>query len=294
MRRRKKKKRIPKGWILGIVLIVLSVAFIIEAMVIKGKSVSYKDLAYSSKNFQKRYMIVTSARDSIKTLENRRSNVGTPIEEIYKNDEKKIAYLTFDDGPSTTVTPKILNTLEQNNINATFFLIGSNVQLNDESKDLVRRTFYDGNSIGNHTYNHKPEELFPNNSTNVPLFISQIDATNLVLKTVLGQDFNTRLVRIPGGRMTRVHTHDVNLNQLEQAFSDKGIVDIDWNCYDFDAEGKPKNAQQLLENVKRTSYGKKKIVILMHDTYGKEETAKALPNIIEYLRSQGYEFGTLK
>ena len=69
---------------------------------------------------------------------------------------------------------------------------------------------------------------------------------------------------------------------------------IDWNALSKDAEGPRKNAEQLTEEVKKTVGNKTKAVILMHDTYGKEETAKALPRIIKYLKNQGYEFRIFK
>ena len=79
-----------------------------------------------------------------------------------KNDAKKIAFLTFDDGPSTTVTPKILDVLKEYNVKATFFLIGKNIEQNKKSKELVKREFNEGHAIGNHTYSHEENMLFPN------------------------------------------------------------------------------------------------------------------------------------
>ena len=49
-----------------------------------------------------------------------------------------------------------------------------------------------------------------------------------------------------------------------------------------------------MEQVKEATKGRQKAIILMHDTYEKEETAKALPQVIEYLKAQGYEFRTMK
>ena len=54
-----------------------------------------------------------------------------------------------------------------------------------------------------------------------------------------------------------------------------------------------KNADQLVNEAIKTSEGKEMVVLLMHDTYGKEETAKALPQIIKYYKDNGYEFKTL-
>ncbi|MCS4518162.1 polysaccharide deacetylase [Clostridium botulinum] len=210
-----------------------------------------------------------------------------------ESDGKKIAFLTFDDGPSTTVTPKILDVLKAYNVKATFFLIGKSINSNEASKILVKRTFKEGHALGNHTYSHNYKSLYPENKINVDYFIEDVEKTNTAIKNIIGQDFNTRVLRMPGGYMSREYYKDPNLAELNNRLKDKDIYSIDWNAYDFDSEGKKKNAQELLKEVKKSVGTKEKVVILMHDTYSKEETAKALPQIIEYLRNQGYEFKTL-
>ena len=81
---------------------------------------------------------------------------------------------------------------------------------------------------------------------------------------------------------------------MDKALADKDYHQVDWNSLSKDAEGPHKNAAQLKQEVINTMASKQKLIILMHDTYGKEETAKALPEIIKYLKEQGYEFKTLK
>ncbi|WP_411681905.1 polysaccharide deacetylase family protein [Clostridium thailandense] len=222
------------------------------------------------------------------------NNQGVNVEQALVEDGKKTAYLTFDDGPSVTVTPKILDTLKQYKINGTFFVLGSNIEQGEESKEVLKRTFEEGNSIGNHSYTHNLKKLYPHNRVNVDYFMEELDKTNKSLQNVLGQDFNTRIIRMPGGYMSRQYYKDPNLSAFNAKLKEKNMCYIDWNAYDFDSEGKWKNSEQLLEEVKSSVGDKQKVVILMHDTYGKEETAKALPKIIEYLKNQGYEFKTLK
>lgn len=216
------------------------------------------------------------------------------VEQALVDDGKKTAYLTFDDGPSVTVTPQILDVLKSYKINGTFFVLGSNVEADEESKEILKRTFQEGNAIGNHTYTHNLKKLYPHNKVNVDYFMQEVDKTNNALKSVFGQDFNTRAVRMPGGYMSRKYYNDPNLALFDSKLKEKNMCSIDWNAYDADAEGKKKNSQQLLNEVKVSVGSQNKVVILMHDTYGKEETAKALPKIIEYLKEQGYEFKTLK
>ena len=220
------------------------------------------------------------------------------INKKYTNDGKKIAFLTFDDGPSTTVTPLILDTLRKNGVNATFFLIGKMVDKDSESKAIVKRISAEGNSIGNHTYSHEyrnkvPNSLYYGNMVDVARYMGEIDATNKSIGGVLGTNFSTRILRMPGGHMSRKYYNDPNLAQFDQAISQRNMYSIDWNAYDLDSDGKKYSADQLLQNTIHTVGNQEKVVILMHDTYGKEETAKALPGIIEYLKSQGYEFKTI-
>jgi len=65
--------------------------------------------------------------------------------------EEKIAYLTFDDGPSGVITPQILEILKREEIKATFFVLGSRVELYPE---LVKREYEEGHYIANHGYSH--------------------------------------------------------------------------------------------------------------------------------------------
>ena len=115
------------------------------------------------------------------------------------------------------------------------------------------------------------------------------------LKNVLGQNFNTRILRVPGGYMSREYYKDPNLPEFDALLKEKGIVSIDWNVEIKDASGKyNKSSTELFSILKQEVGTKAKVIILMHDTYGKMQTAKALPRIIEYLKDQGYKFRTIK
>lgn len=221
------------------------------------------------------------------------------INKTYVNDGKKVACLTFDDGPSTTVTPNILDVLNKYNVKATFFLIGNNIDKNETSMNLVKQLLHNGHSIGNHTYTHEasfdnPSSLYYRNTINIDRYFTELDQTNNSLKRILGKNFYSRIIRMPGGHMTRVHSGTPNLNAFDEKLRQNGIINIDWNAYDIDAEGPPKLANQLVKNAIASIGNKEKVILLMHDTYGKEETAKALPFIIEYLKAHGYEFKKIK
>ena len=209
-------------------------------------------------------------------------------------DGKKVVYLTFDDGPSETVTPQILDILKSENVHATFFIVGKSLDKDENTKNIVKQELSEGNSIGNHTYSHNYNYLYPNGKINLSNCMSDIEKTNESLKKVLGEDFSTRAIRFPGGHMTWKNKDSVGMDAMDKALHEKDYHQIDWNSLSQDAEGAPKNAEQLKQEVIKTTAGREKAIILMHDTYGKEETAKALPGIIEYLKQQGYEFKVIK
>lgn len=207
----------------------------------------------------------------------------------YSNNGEKIVFLTFDDGVSTTVTPKVLDILDQYDVKATFFLVGSNIEKGgEESYDLVRRVFNDGHAIGNHSYSHDYSVLYPGRYLNLNNFVNEFDKNEQLIKDILGVDFSTRVLRCPGGHMSWN-----NMDELDQYLVETNKISIDWNALSKDAEGPKKDANQLLQEVKNTAEGKEIVVLLMHDTYGKEATAEALPEIIEYFKGNGYSFKTL-
>ena len=98
------------------------------------------------------------------------------------------------------------------------------------------------------------------------------------------------IYRFPGGSSNHCAG---DIKPYIRYVNQKGILYFDWNALNADAEGPRKNAQQLADYAIKTAQGKEMVVMLMHDTYGKEETVKALPTIIKYFKDNGYEFRTL-
>lgn len=210
-----------------------------------------------------------------------------------RTDGKKVVYLTFDDGPSTTNTPNVLEILDKYNIKGTFFVIGTSLDANDKAKDILKEIAKNGHAIANHTYSHNYTYLYPNRTMNVNNIINDLNKNSELMKSILGKDFSTRTIRLPGGYWSW---------NGKQAFKNKigelGLQNIDWDTLNGDAEGKKKNSQELFnfleKNVNNLGAKADSIVVLMHDTYGKAETVKSLPQIIEFLKSKGFEFRTMK
>ena len=210
-----------------------------------------------------------------------------------RTDGKKVVYLTFDDGPSTTNTPQVLDILDRYNVKATFFVLGSSIDKNDQAKEILKEQVKRGHAIANHTYSHDYSYLYPNGVMNVNNIISDLEKSENSMREVLGKDFSTRVIRLPGGYWSWE-----GRTAMKESMEQNGYYNVDWNALNKDAEGKPKNADELLQSTKDTIEAlgpdADSVVLLMHDTYGKEETVKALPQIIEYLQDKGFEFRTIK
>ncbi len=109
-----------------------------------------------------------------------------------------MAFLTFDDGPSSTVTPKILDTLKQENIKATFFVLGTMVKSNS---DILKREQEEGHYIANHGYSHVYNKVYANE--NKPL--EEYNKTNKLIQEALGDiSYQTNVFRFPGGSVGRI------------------------------------------------------------------------------------------
>lgn len=209
-----------------------------------------------------------------------------------REDGKKVVYLTFDDGPSTEVTQEILETLKYNNIKATFFVLGSNVEKSDTQKELLKEMVMEGHAIGNHGYCHDYSILYPSRVANPTVVINDMKKSEDVMRSVLGEDFRTSVIRLPGGHMSW------NTKALDPLLEENGYSYIDWNTLNGDAESNDRTVDQLVNRLKGTirdlAGNDDVLVILMHDTNAKKTTSQSLQEIINYLKSLGYEFRTLK
>ena len=202
------------------------------------------------------------------------------IKNIYHTD-KKVAYLTFDDGPSNN-THQILDILKQNNIKATFFVLGSQVEIFPET---TNRIYNEGHYIANHGYSHKYSEIYQS----LEQVLNEFNQCNqIVAKTINVPEYNSHLFRFPGGSVGGKYAElkKQAITLLEQ----NDILHIDWNSLTGDSEKVNPTEEYLMDNLQKTTEGKNSLVILMHDAQAKKITAETLPKVIEYLQQQGYSF----
>lgn len=203
------------------------------------------------------------------------------IKNIYKSEEK-VAYLTFDDGPSKTVTPLILEVLKQENVKATFFVLGSRVDLYPE---LVRQAYEEGHYIANHGYSHVYGSIYSSSEA----VLNEYNKAQDSIRNAIGvEDYNCNVFRFPGG--SNGGKYNSIKSQTKKVLEENNIAYVDWNALNNDATGENLTKEQMYEKVVETTSGKNSVVILMHDAGDKILTYEILPQIIQYLREEGYTF----
>ena len=173
--------------------------------------------------------------------------------------------LTFDDGPHSLYTPRLLEGLRERQVQATFFLIGKNIEGNEE---IVKQMAEDGHLIGNHTWSHvKITDLSAEQAC------QEITKTSELVKSITGKD--TEYVRPPFG------SWDKDLECSLVLFPVLWSVDpLDWTT---------SNTDQVVEKV--ISGVKENDIILLHDCYS--SSVDAALRIVDILKAEGYEFVTV-
>ena len=202
------------------------------------------------------------------------------MKKIY-NTETKIAYLTFDDGPSEAVTNLILDVLKKQNIKATFFVVGSNV---DKYPDIVKRAYEEGHYIANHGYSHNYKKIYASANS----VLEEYNKTEKVIQNAIKvKEYSSHLFRFPGGYSGS--SYSKIKKEAGNLLNKNNISYIDWNVLTGDAQG-ANTKEMILKNVKKYSKDKGNIVVLMHDSSSKILTYETLTDVINYLRNEGYTF----
>ncbi|MFD0711870.1 polysaccharide deacetylase family protein [Paenibacillus sp. GCM10027626] len=186
--------------------------------------------------------------------------------------DQKLVALTFDDGPDENYTPAILDILKENDVKATFFLVGTQVK---KYPKMVQRILDEGHAIGNHSYDHA--DLSKLNEKGVTKEIKQAD--DLIEKAV---GFVPHLVRAPYGALSKT---------VKAVMSNNGREHIGWTVDTRDWAGE--SVDKMLKNIKTNT--KSGGIILMHSFGGKniKNTVSLVPKAIKELRDSGYTFVTV-
>ncbi len=205
---------------------------------------------------------------------------------------EKVVFLTFDDGPDSSSSPRILDILDSNEVPGTFFLQGQ--YINENTKDIFKRMYEEGHCVAAHSFGHDYGYLYPGRVGNAENIASDFNKIQERAREYLGKDFSFKTWRYPGGHMSWQ-----NLDAADEKLKALGVEWIDWNNMTGDAEPasrRPTTAAGMVNMVKQLTEGSSSSmqVILMHDNVSKELTIQALPEIIAYYKDLGYKFGKFK
>ncbi len=229
------------------------------------------------------YSITYSAKDT-KGNEARKIRVVTVLKKanVYNGNggKKGTIYLTFDDGPTTNTTPKILDILKRNNVKATFFILNY-----DNSREyLVKREVNEGHTVAIHGYSHDYKTIYKSEEA----FMENITKLRDKIKKSTG--FDSTIIRFPGGSSNTVSKFNKGImTKLTNKVLASGYRYFDWNVDSNDA-GSAKDSNAVYNNVIRNLSKDRINVVLMHDFSGNNKTVNALESIINFGKNNGYTF----
>ncbi|MDR2296324.1 MAG: polysaccharide deacetylase family protein [Clostridiales Family XIII bacterium] len=194
----------------------------------------------------------------------------------------KTLYLSFDDGP-TIYTARVLDTLKEKGVKATFFIVGSSVaRLGEEGKALLRRMADEGHTIGVHCNVHDYARIY----ASVEAFLEDFNAAFDLIREATG--LRADIFRFPGGS---VNSHNEGIRTaLIAEMERRGFTYYDWNASTNDT-AKNATEESAWRNAVSRAGNTDRVILLMHDT--KEPTVRALPRIIDTYRNMGYGFARL-
>ena len=203
-------------------------------------------------------------------------------DETAEEGNNKKVYLTFDDGPSTENTEKILAILKKYDIKATFFVIYRN---SDEEKELYRRIVEEGHTIGVHSASHNYEKIYES----VEAYLKDFNKLSKHIEELTG--VKPEIFRFPGGSVNSYN--GAVYEQIISEMTRRGYTYYDWDVSSGDASYGTASASWIAKNVVNGVRKSKTNIVLMHDTNAKDTTVQALTQIIEKLKKKGYTFEKL-
>lgn len=186
------------------------------------------------------------------------------------NDSKKIA-LTFDDGPDIKITPLLLDFLKEQNIKATFFVVGENVKKHPE---LVKRMDEEGHIVLNHSYTHMNFKTHSMDAVRNELKKTGDEIQGIIGKTPV-------IFRPPYGSISKL--------QL-QTLKDEGMTSVLWDIDTVDWKNNTSKAQ-IIKSIGTKPHSND--IVLMHTMPKTGKTLEALKELVPQLKSEGYIFVTV-
>ena len=194
---------------------------------------------------------------------------------------KGAIYLTFDDGPSSTITSKLLDILKEKNVKATFFVINHSSNLDY----LIKREYDEGHTVALHSYSHNYSNVY----SSVDSYFNDLNQISDKVEKITGMKSN--IIRFPGGgsnTVSRNYSKGI-MSILTKEVLNRGYHYFDWNVSSNDAGG-AKTSEEVYNNVVKNLSKNRANVVLMHDFENNYKTLNAISDIIDYGKENGYQF----
>ncbi|AOG60128.1 putative chitin deacetylase [Spiroplasma helicoides] len=190
--------------------------------------------------------------------------------------DKKVCMLTFDDGPNLDYDNEIMDILQENEVEGTFFYVGKNIEKNDNNKvkQLFKRILDNGSYIGNHTYSHSKYQFRESK------LIDEINKTDSLIKANLPKWEGEYHIPVRMSYLQFYLGMGKVLNNINRSNFIEGYLSGDWK---FDSIGKEKIVTRYMNNVSG------KNILVMHST---KYTKEYLPEVIKELKEKEYSFAT--
>lgn len=220
--------------------------------------------------FFKKSLLLLSMFALLDPLGKVRCEENPPEENLHKT-----IYLTFDDGPGGKTTIKILDTLKKENVPGTFFIIGDQI---DRQEDIILRMKNEGHSIGLHSFSHNRNILYRSSDD----FISEMEKVQKRLYEVTGENYY--ILRFPFGCNNM--TYKLTPNMVDAIHASNFKI-YDWTQDTLDGANPNSSPSTIL---KRAISEKDTVILLMHCARNNKNSADALPAIIRYYKDHGYTF----
>ncbi|WP_171643102.1 polysaccharide deacetylase family protein [Paenibacillus phytorum] len=249
------------------------------------KSVSIKTLQLSPNGTEKTSTASTATYVEDEIVETQHFYTGPP--HFSSSGSGKIAYLTFDDGPSES-TSKILHILKRFGVTATFFVVGADTS---EGRALYKQIVAEGHALGNHTYSHDYNRIYKSPEA----FMKDVRRLDQLLEETVG--YRPDILRFPGGSNNHLSWKPGGrgiMSKVASVAKKEGYQYFDWNVSSTDAAAPVQDREMIIDSVLSASRGKKSIIVLMHDNTYKTTTLEALPIVIKKLQAAGFHFEKLK
>ena len=236
-------------------------------------------------NVAGQYTVSYTATDNSenKTTITRTVTVVNPYNSPNLNGVGKVIYLTFDDGPSSTITPSLLQILKEENVKATFFVINHSDSLNY----LIKQEYDEGHTVALHSDTHEYSYVY----SSVDNYFNDLTSIQNKVSGIIG--IKPNIIRFPGGSsntVSRKYSPGI-MSILSKEVLNRGFIYFDWNVSSEDAGG-ARTASQVYNNVVNNLVYKNNVVLL-HDFESNYKTLNAIRDIIQYGKSHGYIFKTI-